>query len=434
MVTRAVYALCLTTIILFSIQIARKFNFSRISQVALGIVIVTYAKFSSNLYTMLAYVFFMLCFYMIVYRLNATNKNLITLIMAGISAGLCFSSKYNIGIYLLTALILSLFLEKHRYAIPIKKLFINTSILLVSFVVPIILTLLPVMLSGGFSKFLEYGFFAKGNYLELGKISYFDGLLKTGNFLTQSIFHFKKLQTPFLHTVFFLPFLLVPLLIWLLIRSKGNIKHATYIMILFYIASFLVIVPRADIHHLQFAIPVSFIAFLFALHQLKKYSYKLFRFLFIGTICWIILGFTYIAEVKIRNMVSEKYHYSTIPHFLGIPVHRDHHKNYKDTISKISSVAKDKKVFFLTPQAGFFYLTTGLKNLTPFDFPLATAFGLHGQSKVISAIESGKINLVFMEKKSGGISCPITLENYVETRMKFIGNIRTLSVYEHEIK
>jgi hypothetical protein len=237
-----------------------------------------------------------------------------------------------------------------------------------------------------------------------------------------------------MHSIFFLPLVLIPVLIWLFVKSKGKARHSILVMFLFFVAAFMGIFPRADLYHFQFFIPVLFVTFLLALRSLKEYFPRFSRFLYKATICWIVLAFTISTVPKIRNVVSEDYRFSTFPHYRSIPVLKEAHLSFQDMISKTQSVARGRKAFFLTSRAGFFYLTTGLKNHTPFDYPFATAFGFYGQAEVISAIESGEIDIVFMEKGSGGILSPVGLENYVENNMKVIGKIGILDVYEKENK
>ena len=48
----------------------------------------------------------------------------------------------------------------------------------------------------------------------------------------------------------------------------------------------------------------------------------------------------------------------------------------------------------VVPEAGFYYLVTGLANPSPFDYPLATAFGRHGLELLVDSLSQKRLNTV----------------------------------------
>ena len=48
-------------------------------------------------------------------------------------------------------------------------------------------------------------------------------------------------------------------------------------------------------------------------------------------------------------------------------------------------------MFVLLPGASLAYLTSGVRNPTPYDYPLATTFGQDGEDDVVAAARSGRL-------------------------------------------
>lgn len=68
------------------------------------------------------------------------------------------------------------------------------------------------------------------------------------------------------------------------------------------------------------------------------------------------------------------------------------------------------RVFLLRADAALMYLVTDLRNPTPYDYPLASVFGPHGQCEVIAALASGRIRYCCWAPILGGPLTPTELE------------------------
>ena len=75
------------------------------------------------------------------------------------------------------------------------------------------------------------------------------------------------------------------------------------------------------------------------------------------------------------------------------------------------------RVFLLRGDASFWYLAGGLENPTPYDYPLASVFGPHGQREVIQDICDGRITWVCWPGASSGRLRPAELEDFVAQTM-----------------
>ena len=74
-------------------------------------------------------------------------------------------------------------------------------------------------------------------------------------------------------------------------------------------------------------------------------------------------------------------------------------------------------MLLLTPDAGFRYLTSGLRNPTAFDFPFVTTFGTDGQRRVIDALAAGRIKRVCVAADWFGFE-PTQLVGYIRRTMQ----------------
>jgi hypothetical protein len=70
-------------------------------------------------------------------------------------------------------------------------------------------------------------------------------------------------------------------------------------------------------------------------------------------------------------------------------------------------------VFLLRGDAAVWYLLTGLRNPTAYDYPLASTFGPHGQARVVAGLDSGRIRFCCFLAARAGPMTPQELEQYV---------------------
>lgn len=70
-------------------------------------------------------------------------------------------------------------------------------------------------------------------------------------------------------------------------------------------------------------------------------------------------------------------------------------------------------VFLLRPDAAVWYLATGLRNPTPYDYPLASPFGPDGQQQLTTNLASGRVRYCCWSPAGAGALTPVHLEEYV---------------------
>jgi hypothetical protein len=85
-----------------------------------------------------------------------------------------------------------------------------------------------------------------------------------------------------------------------------------------------------------------------------------------------------------------------------------------DTESVVRTAGNE--VFVLRRDAPYFYLSGRLENPTPYDYPLATTFGPHGQATIAAAINTGRLRWVCYPGPFGGRLAPTQLEELMGDR------------------
>ena len=86
-------------------------------------------------------------------------------------------------------------------------------------------------------------------------------------------------------------------------------------------------------------------------------------------------------------------------------------------------------MLLLVPDAGFRYLTAGLQNPTPFDFPLVTTFGRDGERRVVDDLASGRIERVCIGPDLSDLE-PTQIVTYVRATMRTEARLGFCTLYE----
>jgi hypothetical protein len=282
----------------------------------------------------------------------------------------------------------------------------------VGFLSASVLTLLPVWSSGGTNGFLDYGLMNKMTYLRLGRISYFDGL-------KWMILQEKNPMLIYWHVLFLVPPATFIALFIAWHRASPKERGRTILVFLFVGAGFMVAFPRADIAHLSYAVPVLLLGLTYAWYCVRPKFPRLWVHLVRGGILlWISVGLGYWLINPLIEIASGKTRMSTLPHFRGVFIETSKEAAIRAHVSALRESVTGEHLFFLTRNAGFYYLVTGFRNPTPFDYPLATAFGLKGQAEVIEAISRQQICAVCLNSRELSPLPPFPLEEYVHNHMR----------------
>lgn len=334
---------------------------------------------------------------------------------AGAAAGLAFAAKQNVGLLVLAAVFVAVLLA------GVGRRIASWTLAGVGFVVCALLPLIPVATTGGFSAFLDYGFTNKGTYTDLGAISYptgfreeavdARGFLRGGEVFDATV--------PAYHAVLYL---LVPAILVLLLaawaRQAGVERRRIEVVGLFAAASAAAIFPRADVAHVIVVAPVLLIAGWYSAHLLLlDLAPERARLAAIGAGIVLLPGVLVLAAWP-AIQIERGFRPSNLPLARGVLVDPGREEHMEETAATLTRVGANGPLFLATSKAGFYYLLSGVPNPTPFDYPLATAFGRTGQEELVARIRRGEIAAVCLGFSSGGDLTPRPVVDAVRTSMK----------------
>ncbi len=167
-------------------------------------------------------------------------------------------------------------------------------------------------------------------------------------------------------------------------------KRGLYlILLLFMLAALAGAWPRFDAIHLLYTVFFS-VAGLAAIRvefrgrlspALQRNSLRAFYAL-------LIPGILYQSGMIFSMFTSPAWQCPDRPHFRHIYFQAADWRKRERQAGAIAALAPERP-FILSAQAGFYYLAANLKNPTPFDFPLVTAFGRNGEQELIAGIRKG---------------------------------------------
>jgi hypothetical protein len=438
LVTKAIVALCFVFAVLLSCQVARQLSpTSHVPLLLIGALIGYAPAWSWGVYQPLAQVFFLACLTATLSWTqhgvkdagtgDASGRKRAPLAIAGLMAGLCFATKQNIGLYGWAAILLTVALSPMGRAAKRERL---ACLFLVSgvFVTVSALALLPVWLSGGMEKLVDYGFINKRTYIQVAGIPYL-GQLSQLALLAKSP-SWANLGQIFWNMAFILPLATFATLPVAWLKSSPERKPIATAMFVFAGAAFLGAFPRVDLAHLSSAVPALLLGLAYAWYQVRpSLSRRVVYVIKAGLVVWVMVGLSATIAFRAIRITSKHYEVSTLSHFHGALFPREQYAAVSEYTRILAKEAAGERPFLLFPHAGFYYLTTDLKNPTPFDYPLVTAFGVGGQEDVIAAISGGRIRTVCMRSQGSSPLRAALLESYVEEHMERGREIGLCTIY-----
>jgi hypothetical protein len=123
------------------------------------------------------------------------------------------------------------------------------------------------------------------------------------------------------------------------------------------------------------------------------------------------IGFRFVRDAT--TVFSPEYLTSEIPHFRGLRVREAEHAMLVGQAGLLSTLAEGQPLYLIGPNAGFFYLASGIRNPNAFDFPYASVFGRNGQQEVIARITAGEIRSVFVFAGPTDRQTPVALHEFI---------------------
>jgi hypothetical protein len=327
------------------------------------------------------------------------------LALAGAAAGLSFCSKQNYGVAALVALLACAVLGSR--SAPGRRRLLPLALILFAFATVTILVHVPVYVSGGVEGLIDYGFASKTQYVRFAGLSLFDGLQTlwtASRLLFSSPPLWMHLQNTYWTIPFLLPFVAFPSLALACLAGRKDRREIAIAATLFAGAGFLGVFPRCDQIHLAFVVPHLLLALSYASQSVPRSwpggssssSWRLACHVVVFV--WLGAGLGLKVIQPTLPLLSGRRSLSVLPHYRGTPVKTARDLSRKSDADALARLAGGKPLFLLSPRAGFLYLTSGVRNPTPFDYPIITGLGLDGERRFIQAISRGDIDVVGVDQ------------------------------------
>jgi len=442
LIIKALMALLFALTVLLTWRIARQLGISRLSVwLLVGILLAWYPSWMPGYnvpYTPMGYMFLLATFSAALdWRGSLLAGDAAwrsPLVVAGICAGLGFASKQNLGVYTLAGLCLSVLvvhLGSWRSAHRLQAIAVAVG----SFSLAAGLILLPVLLTGGGPKLLDYGFLDQGTYMGQAQITY-GSQLATWVDLARHAIPLLSLGPTLWQSQFVLPLVTFAGLLWIAARAQGKQRRLAAIVLFFVGAAFVGVFPRVDINHMVCAVPALLLGLAWAGSQVKLSTHARWGSLARAVLLVAIgLYLTYQSVGSVRWMAaglrSGRYQFAPWPRFVGAFLRSEFVADTNAQAQALRDSVQGEDTFILSLPAAFYYHVTGLQNPTPFDFPLSTAFGLHGQEEVIQALEHGQVCWVCVSPLGTHPFAPLRLERYVLASLEPVRQTGWCTVYRN---
>jgi len=328
----------------------------------------------------------------------------------GVLAGLCFASKQNVGLFVAAALLAAIRLRAGG-----REGWRGVGLAGAAFLATLAVTIIPVLLSGGLPRLLDYGFLGKGAYAASG-VSY---LGKVRDLLEGVGAPHLEPWHVYRGLLLLLPPLVLATLAWTWLRASSQ-RGTVLTVALFLVALLGNAFPRADVSHLVYAMSALALAAGMVWRRMGP-APRTFtaRALWTAALLWLLAGAGYRAAGPIPAVLAGRLFPTDVRHFRGAFIDEPRAADARrDTAVLERQASRDPRTFVVSPCAGFHYLTTGLSNPTPFDFPYVTALGRGGERRLIDDLAAGRIRSIAVDEKRGPRLYPRGLIGFVEENLR----------------
>jgi 4-amino-4-deoxy-L-arabinose transferase-like glycosyltransferase len=423
---KAVVVACFVATLVLVARIARRLGGGEVAAVLLYAAVLAWSPpLHYGPYQQLATVGLLACLAAALRWTEEEGTSHVPLALGGVGAGLAFAAKQNVGLLALAALLAAVAL------VPARRLSGAWSAL-AAFVASVVAVHVPVALTGSLDELYDYGFANKGAYVERG-LAPVEGVHAHLSFVRDAWLD-RGPQGPGLVDVAtaydLLAFAVVPaslvalLLAWR--RAPGPRRRLLAVVGLFWLAALAAVFPRADAPHVEFVMPVFALAVaagLLALRPGWQRRAAIALALALAPAAFARVGWPLVEAA--RGDLEP----SGIAHFEGPLVHPADEDEIEGAAAELRSEGGGGDLFLLTPEAGFWYLASGLANPTPYDYPLVTAMGRDGEQDVVARIERGEIDAVCVDLADVGPLEPTALLQHVEREMRPTADTGACRVY-----
>jgi hypothetical protein len=434
LVLQALFFACFVATVWVCDSIARQLKIRPIARALLLVALCVWSSPTAihhitSLYQPLSTLLLLLCVRMVLAWSLSTSKKggNISLALASIAAGAAFATKDQIGAVALVALLVSVAIVAVHRKLPRTQL-LRTSIAIVAvFIGIVLLTLVPVILSGTFGQLAEY-FIVERQGFSTAYVSYLEGV---GQFF-RSVIALDFIRNP-MEAMRYSLFLVSPAVVGLLlvtaVRLRGEDRIVAAILLAFSGGAFLTAFPRSDFPHIVLISAMIIVGLVYVIDRLfvltpLRNAIVAILFLSLG------VGFAEAIWASAARIVVMDYGFVRLPHFEYAMARSSEIESWRRDRDALVGVAEKGPLLFVTYDAGFLYLITGIKNPTSIDYPAVVSMGRDGEEKIIRLIQSRQIDFVcFRPYPDPGLRA-LQLQTFIETKMQLMSELAVCDLYK----
>jgi hypothetical protein len=320
------------------------------------------------------------------------------LLVAGAAAGVAAGSKYTIGFLALVAAGALVVRRSPRAIVPIAAAAAGV----------FLLAMLPVLLTGGGPRFLEYGFTAKGNYVEAGNRGYLPtaeiGLRRLWDALTSP--SRGTLQTAATGLMVLSP------LVAALVAFPAWRRGAPAAVLLFAALAIAGAFPRYEERHMMNAFAGPLLLIGVAAHLWLPRGSLWRRAALLGGIGWVAAN----AAGGLLPVGGARP--TDVAHMRGVFIPPDTAADLRAHGRQLRRVAEAGPLLIVSGSAGLGYLISGVRNATAYDYPVLSAMGKTGEAETAAQVRAGRFAAVCLAESIDEETLrPRTLERAIRESM-----------------
>lgn len=423
LVLRTLLAACCAASILVAQAICRRFSAGKRAGLLLAVTILSLGDgFVGSLYTPLAVLLLLSAFLASLAWVgraedgaSPTRRASLLLLAAGALAGLSFVTKPNIGLLALAAAVAPAGLVARGRGSSLRTVLVPLG---GGFLAPPLLVAPWLWVEGGLPAFLDQVIVNKVTYVCVGGVSYaatVEDVLKRFGALP-GVSRLPHLVHDSLRVS--LPALALLLTAIACFRPPVGRRRDALAVAALCTAGILSFAPRYDMTHLAQAAPLlTTTCWCAAALALRERSPVLRP---AATALGLLLAVEVVSHraIPFAGLMRDTWTPIPLPHVRGILIPSSSLPKLLAGVEAIRSAAGPTgTLLIVAPEASYYYLLSGVRNPTPFDYPLVTAFGRSGEERVARDVASGRVARVCFRPMGSYVLSPVQLERAIGQAM-----------------
>ena len=422
LVVRLLVVAIFTAVTMLLLVVARQFQFAARQRAVILLGSVAYAwTLPAAPYAPLATLFFLATLSFT--RASLRSSRGFASLLAGVSAGLSFCSKPNIGLLALLACLATLAATGSLTRIRLVPAFARV---LAGFAMVVGTTAILIGMNGATPRFLEYVVANKTTYVHLGMSYFLTDLRSLFRFASAAPSVRRALTAVVWSGAYLLFFLSILMFLARLVTAvrKRSLNPDLLLVAIFAATALAGVFPWLGLPHVMAMIPMALIALGYAMARDLRLASGALTVLFAVVILALDLEAAW-------RLTSRNLRWSAMPHFRGIRAEAGRLAEVEQEAHALRQTVPSHRTFLITYSAAFYYLSAGIHNPLPYDLPMRTNFGRHGEVKVADAIRRGDVREVVVFKTQPRQLKPVWLIEHVHRSMRLTAQTPRWTVYEH---